>query len=111
MVPVAHGNDGMGSIRIPAACCGLVGIKPGLGSRCRPTLGNGSWFDMAENGPLTTTVADAALLLSVMAGRARAGRRAALRLGGAAARRTLGQGTRTVHAGRPALRRGRPRDR
>jgi len=69
MVPVAHGNDGMGSIRIPAACCGLVGIKPGLG-RVPAGLGNGSWFDMAENGPLTTTVADAALLLSVMAGRA-----------------------------------------
>ena len=66
-VPVAHGNDGMGSIRIPAACCGLVGIKPGLGV-VPADLGNGSWFDMAENGPLTTTVADAALVLSVMAG-------------------------------------------
>jgi amidase len=68
MVPVAHGNDGMGSIRIPAACCGLVGLKPGLGT-VPADLGNGSWFDMAENGPLTTTVADAALLLSVMADR------------------------------------------
>ncbi|MEO8888242.1 MAG: amidase family protein [Jatrophihabitantaceae bacterium] len=67
LVPVAHGNDGMGSIRIPAACCGLVGIKAGLGV-VPAGLGNGSWFDMAENGPLTTTVADAALLLSVMAG-------------------------------------------
>jgi amidase len=68
MVPVAHGNDGLGSIRIPAACCGLVGIKPGLGV-VPAGLGNGSWFDMAENGPLTTTVADAALMLSVMAAR------------------------------------------
>jgi amidase len=68
MVPVAHGNDGMGSIRIPAACCGLVGIKPGLGV-VPAELGNGSWFDFAENGPLTTTVADAAALLAVMAER------------------------------------------
>jgi amidase len=67
MVPVAHGNDGMGSIRIPAACTGLVGIKPGLGV-VPADLGNGSWFDMAENGPLSTTVADSALLLSVLAG-------------------------------------------
>lgn len=66
MVPVAHGNDGMGSIRIPSACCGLVGIKPGLGV-VPADLGNGSWFDMSENGPLATTVADAALVLSVMA--------------------------------------------
>ncbi|MDQ2750503.1 MAG: amidase family protein [Actinomycetota bacterium] len=65
MVPAAQGNDGMGSIRIPAACCGLVGIKPGLG--VVPDLGHGSWFGMAENGPLTTTVEDAALLLSVLA--------------------------------------------
>ncbi len=67
MVAAAHGNDGMGSIRIPAACCGLVGIKPGSGV-VPSELGNGSWFGFAENGPLTTTVADAALLLSVMAG-------------------------------------------
>ncbi|WP_406829767.1 amidase family protein [Pedococcus sp. KACC 23699] len=66
MVPVAHGNDGMGSIRIPAACCGLVGIKPGA-DVVPSELGNGSWFGFAENGPLTTTVADSALLLSVMA--------------------------------------------
>ncbi len=68
LVPVAHGNDGMGSIRIPAACTGLVGIKPGAGL-VPAELGNGSWFGMAENGPLATTVADCALLLSVMAGR------------------------------------------
>jgi amidase len=67
-VPVAHGNDGMGSIRIPAACCGLVGIKAGLGV-VPADLGNGSWFAMAENGPLATTVADCALTLSVLADR------------------------------------------
>lgn len=65
-VAVGHGNDGMGSIRIPSACCGLVGIKPGHGT-VPSDLGNGSWFDMAENGPLGTTVADIALVLSVMA--------------------------------------------
>ena len=68
MVPVAHGNDGMGSIRIPCACCGLVGIKPGHGV-VPSDLGNGSWFGMAENGALATTVDDCALVLSVMAGR------------------------------------------
>lgn len=67
-VPIAHGNDGMGSIRIPAACCGLVGIKPGAGV-VPSDLGNGSWFGMAENGALATTVADAALMLSVLADR------------------------------------------
>lgn len=67
MVPVAHGADGMGSIRIPAACCGLVGIKPGAGV-VPAHLGPNDWYGMAENGPLATTVADAALVLSVMAG-------------------------------------------
>jgi amidase len=68
MVAAAHGNDGMGSIRIPAACCGLVGLKPGRGV-VPAEVGNGSWFGMAENGPLATTVGDCALLLSVMASR------------------------------------------
>jgi len=66
MVPVAHGNDGLGSIRIPAACCGVFGMKPGA-DIVPSNLGGNSWFGMAENGPLTTTVADAALMLSVLA--------------------------------------------
>lgn len=66
MVPAALGNDGLGSIRIPAACCGLVGIKPGAGV-VPADVGRRSWRGMTENGPLTTTVDDAALLLSVMA--------------------------------------------
>ncbi|KAA1426397.1 amidase [Nocardioides antri] len=66
-VPVAHGNDGLGSIRIPSACCGLVGLKPGYGV-VPSDLGAGSWHGMAENGPLATTVADAALVFSVLAG-------------------------------------------
>jgi amidase len=67
MVPVAHGNDGMGSVRIPAACTGLVGIKPGLGV-VPAHLGATDWYSMSENGALATTAEDAALLLSVMAG-------------------------------------------
>ncbi len=66
MVPIAHGNDGMGSVRIPAACTGLVGIKPGLGT-VPAQLGENDWFSMSENGALATTPEDAALLLSVMA--------------------------------------------
>lgn len=68
MVSVAHAADGMGSIRIPAANCGLVGLKPGSGL-VPADMGAHSWFGMSENGPLATTVADAALVLSVMAGR------------------------------------------
>jgi amidase len=67
-VPIAHGNDGMGSIRIPAANCGLFGLKPGSGL-VPQEIGVDAWFGMSENGPLATTVADAALMLSVLAGR------------------------------------------
>lgn len=67
MVAVAHAADGMGSIRIPAGNCGLVGVKPGSGL-VPADMGAHSWFGMSEHGPLATTAADAALLLAVMAG-------------------------------------------
>jgi amidase len=68
LVPIAQGNDGLGSIRIPAACCGLVGLKPGRGVvPC--DLGVDNWFGLVEHGVLTTTVADAVLGFSVLAGR------------------------------------------
>lgn len=66
IVPVAHGNDGMGSVRIPAAATGVVGIKPGLGL-VPADLGDNAWYGMSENGVLATTAADAGLLLSVLA--------------------------------------------
>jgi len=66
LVPVAHGNDGLGSVRIPAAACGVVGIKPGRGV-LPSEVGLDSWGGMIENGVLATTVADAALVLSVLA--------------------------------------------
>ncbi|AQS66241.1 amidase [Streptomyces pactum] len=66
MAPVALGNDGMGSLRIPAANCGLVTIKPGHGV-VPAGLGDGDWFGMSENGPLATTVEDARLMLAVLA--------------------------------------------
>ncbi len=66
MVPVAHGNDGGGSIRIPAACCGLVGLKP---SRGRISRGPEEGDDfLVQDGVLTRTVRETALLLDVLAG-------------------------------------------
>ncbi|GAA1816563.1 amidase [Planosporangium flavigriseum] len=69
LVPIAHGNDGFGSVRIPAACCGIVGIKPGRGV-VPAGIGATDWFGLAEHGILATTVADAAIGFSVLAGRA-----------------------------------------
>jgi amidase len=66
MLPVAHGNDGGGSLRIPAACCGLVGLKPSRGRVSRgPDLGDSF---LACDGVLTRTVAETAQLLDVLAG-------------------------------------------
>ncbi|GAA1086637.1 amidase [Tsukamurella spumae] len=67
-VALAHGNDGLGSLRGPAACTGTVAIKPGRGV-VPAQLGPSNWFGMAENGPMTRTVEDAALGLSVLADR------------------------------------------
>ncbi|MEV6897311.1 amidase family protein [Amycolatopsis sp. NPDC051372] len=63
LVPIAHGTDGLGSVRLPAAMCGLVGLKPGRGVVQEPTEG---WYGMSTHGPLATTTADAALLMSVL---------------------------------------------
>jgi amidase len=66
MLPVAHGNDGGGSIRIPAACCGLVGLKPQRGRiSAAPELGESL---LGIDGVLTRTVADSAAILDVLAG-------------------------------------------
>ncbi len=68
--PIAEGSDGGGSIRIPAACCGLVGIKPARGRVSNaPVMGEG-WGGFATNGPLARCVRDAAMMLDVMAGAA-----------------------------------------
>ena len=66
MVPVAEGSDGGGSVRIPASCCGVFGLKPHLGRI--PLASRANFGTLSVHGPLTWTVRDAALLLSVWAG-------------------------------------------
>lgn len=66
MVPLAHGNDGGGSTRIPAACCGLVGLK---GARGRVSAGPDAGDSLLTvNGVLTRTVGETAALLDILAG-------------------------------------------
>jgi amidase len=63
MFPAAHANDGGGSIRIPASCCGLVGLKP---SRGRVPRLSQSWMGGVVEGAVTRTVQDAAAILDVL---------------------------------------------
>ncbi|MGZ4208756.1 MAG: amidase [Actinomycetota bacterium] len=66
--PLNQASDGGGSIRVPAACCGVFGLKP---SRARISLGpllGEDWGGLDVAGPITRTVGDAALFLDVTAG-------------------------------------------
>ena len=63
--PLSLGGDGGGSIRIPSAFCGLVGLKPTFGLVPREPCGP-AWFSLVSNGPMARSVADARLMLSVV---------------------------------------------
>ena len=66
-IPLAHGSDGGGSIRIPASCCGLFGIKPSRGRVSPAPYVSGS-LELSQSGPLSVTVRDAAAFLDAIAG-------------------------------------------
>lgn len=75
MAPIALGSDGGGSIRIPAALCGVVGFKASMGRvplypGCRDERypGFSGWESIEHIGPLARTVSDVALVMSVIAG-------------------------------------------
>ena len=67
VLALAHGSDGGGSIRIPAACCGLFGLKPSRGRVSPAPFVSGS-LELSQNGPLSVTVRDAAAFLDAIAG-------------------------------------------
>src|SRR5205814_2367634 len=68
MAPLALGSDGGGSLRIPAACCGILGLKPGPGVVPLAGGARAHWLGLTEFGPLANSAGDLALMLDVLAG-------------------------------------------
>jgi amidase len=68
LAPVAQGNDGGGSLRIPASCCGLFTVKPTRGRISLAPLVGDNPFGLLHEGFITRTVADSALLLDIASG-------------------------------------------
>jgi amidase len=69
MVPIAHATDGAGSIRIPAACCGLIGLKPSRGLVPQGPTHSDIYGGLVSEGVITRSIRDMTAALQAMAGR------------------------------------------